>query len=72
MFVNFRKIWAKIIQYLSKNIYDNVYSEEMRNCFPKDWVRKSIFLDKFMRNFDFYFHFGDMMTEKYWRIKYIK
>ena len=39
-------ILAKIIQYRIKNIYENVYSDEIRNYSRKDYARKSIFIDK--------------------------
>ena len=66
------KILAKIIHYSIKNINENVYYDEISNCFPKDYARKSILMDKFVKNFDFCLHFGDMTTKKYNWIKYIK
>ena len=46
---NFGNILTKITQYRSKNIHDDVYSDEIRNCFPKEWGRKTIFIDKFVK-----------------------
>ena len=46
-----------------KNIHDNVYSDEIRICFAKEYARKSIFIDKFMKNFDFCLHFTDKATK---------
>ena len=62
IFGNFGKILGKIIQYRSKNIYENVSSDEIRNCFPKEYARKSIFIDKFVKNFDFCSILGDMTS----------
>ena len=58
---------AKLMSFtnLSKNIYENVYSVATRYCFPKEYARKSIFMDKFVKNFDFCLHFGDMTIKKY-------
>ena len=72
IFGNFGKILGKIFQCRSKNIYENVYSDEIRNCFPKEYARKSIFMDKFVENFDICLHFGDITTKKYLQTKYIK
>ena len=58
--------------YAEKNIYGNIYSDEISNCFPKEYARKSVFMDEFVKNLDFGLHFGFMMTNKYRRIKYIK
>ena len=65
IFGNLCEILAKIIQYRIKNIYENVYYDEISSCFPKDYARKSILMDKFVKNFDFCLHFGDMTTKKY-------
>ena len=62
---NLFKILVKIIQYRIKNIYENVYYDEISNCFPKDYARKSILMDEFVKNLDFCLHFGDMTTKKY-------
>ena len=53
------------MQYRSKNNNANVYSDEIRNCFPKEYGRKLIFNDKFVQNFDFCFNFTDMTTKKH-------
>ena len=50
---NLFKILVKIIQYRIKNIYENVYYDEIRNCFSKDYARKAILMDKFVKNIDF-------------------
>ena len=66
IFRNLCKILAKTIQYRIKNIYENDYYDEISNCFPKDYARKTILMDKFVKNFDFCPHFGDIRT-KNWR-----
>ena len=47
-----------------KNIYENVYYDEISNCFPKDYAWKSILMDKFVKKYDFCLYFGDMTTIK--------
>ena len=52
----FLGISEKIAQELSnttKNIYENVYYYEISNCFPKDYARKSILMDKFGKKLRF-------------------
>ena len=50
VFWNFDKVLAKIIQYSSENIYDNVHSDGMRICFAKNYPRKWILKEKYSKN----------------------
>ena len=60
---NFGKILAKIIQYCIEDIYENVYSDGIRNYSSKDYTRKSIYMDIFVKNFNLCIHFGDIRTK---------
>ena len=53
IFGNLCEILAKIIQYRIKNIYKNVYYDEIRDCFSKDYARKAILMDKFVKKHRF-------------------
>ena len=63
IFGNFDEILEKNIQYRSKKNYENVYSSEIRNCLTKEYARKSIFMDKFVKKLPFFPPFGDMTTK---------
>ena len=41
------------MEYRSKNIPDDVYSDKIRDCSHKEQARKSIFVDKCVKSFDF-------------------
>ena len=41
-----------------------MFFKRNKNCFPKEYVRNSMFVDKFVKNFDFGVYFGNLMIKK--------